>query len=199
LIVADRLCANRTVRLARWLSILGHPFVTAPLTVGILASRIGSPGQAAQILVVFLIVAVLPGTILMVYKVRRGAWENVDASKVSERPILFVVAILSTLVLLGWFTAIRPQPMFVRAILGFLAMTVVCAAATRWVKVSLHVACAAFAATTLILLGSVAGWVLALLVPALAWSRCALGRHTPLEPAFGALSGIAAGLGCYFL
>ena len=166
--------------------------------MGIIASRIGGPGQAAQTLIVFLVVAVVPGTILMVYKVRRGAWGNVDASKVSERPILFAVAILSTLALLGWFTAVRPQPMFVRGILGFLAMAVVCAAATRWIKVSLHVACAAFAATILILLGSIVGWVLALIVPALAWSRCALGRHTPLEPAFGALVGIAAGLGCYF-
>jgi len=185
--------------MARWISILAHPFVTAPLTVGIIASRIGGPGEAARTLIIFLVVAVVPGAILMVYNVRRGAWDNVDASKVSERPILFAVAILSTLVLLAWFTIVRPQPVLVRGIVGFLAMTVVCAATTRWVKVSLHVACAAFAATTLILLGSAVGWALAFLVPALAWSRWALGRHTSLEPALGALVGIAAGLGCYFI
>src|SRR5829696_438495 len=139
--------------MARWISILAHPFVTAPLTVGIIASRIGGPGEAAQTLLIFLVVAIVPGAILMVHNVRRGAWGNVDASKVSERPILFTVAILSTLVLLAWFTVARPQPVLARGIVGFLGMTVVCATATRWVKVSLHVACVAFAATTLILLG----------------------------------------------
>src|SRR5687768_2825704 len=131
--------APRATQIARWISILAHPFVTAPLTVGVIASRLNVPGEAARTVAIFLLIGVVPGAALMIYQVRRGAWGNVDASKISERPILFAVATLSTLALLGWFTWVRPQPSLVRGILSFLAMTIVCAAVTRWIKASLHV------------------------------------------------------------
>jgi membrane-associated phospholipid phosphatase len=52
---------------------------------------------------------------------------------------------------------------------------------------------AALAATSLLFLGSPAGWVPLVLLPALAWSRLALKRHTPAEVATGLLIGIASG------
>jgi hypothetical protein len=51
----------------------------------------------------------------------------------------------------------------------------------------------ALATTTLLLLGSPAGWVLLAGMPALAWSRLALERHSAAEVALGVLVGIAFG------
>jgi hypothetical protein len=72
-------------------------------------------------------------------------------------------------------------------------MLAVCAAATRWVKVSLHMAFGALSTTTLLLAGSPAGWVLLAVMPVLAWSRLALERHSTAEVAIGLLTGVAFG------
>jgi len=72
-------------------------------------------------------------------------------------------------------------------------MLAVCAVATKWVKVSLHMAFGALATTTLLFLGSPAGWVLLAVMPALAWSRLILKRHRPVEVVIGLFVGIAFG------
>lgn len=89
-------------------------------------------------------------------QVRRGRWENVDASN--------------------------------RAAL-----------ATRWIKVSLHMAFAALAATALALFRSPIGYLLLLALPALVWSRLILGRHTPLEVALGTIIGAGAGAALHYV
>jgi membrane-associated phospholipid phosphatase len=179
---------------ARWISIVAHPFVTGLLLVGISAGRSSTPTEATRTVTTFLLIAVMPVALLMIRQVRRGAWQNVDASNVSERPVLFLVGTATTLLLLGWFSFVRPQPSFVRGTVGCLGMIAVCAIATRWIKVSLHVAFAAVSGTLLLLVGSRAGWLLAIAVPLLAWSRVVLGRHTALEVLLGCLVGIVTGL-----
>jgi membrane-associated phospholipid phosphatase len=77
---------------------------------------------------------------------------------------------------------------------GTLVMVAVCAAATPRIKVSLHLATAALAAAVLLHLGSPVGWLLAALLPVLAWSRVALGRHRWIEVALGFVIGTIAGL-----
>ena len=77
-------------------------------------------------------------------------------------------------------------------------MMVVCTVMTPWIKVSLHLAFASFAATTLILLGSPVGWVLLAVIPVLAWSRLHLSRHQPNEVVLGVIVGVVAGLGLLY-
>jgi hypothetical protein len=72
-------------------------------------------------------------------------------------------------------------------------MLAVCGVATRWVKVSLHMAFGALATTTLLSLGSPAGWALLAVMPVLAWSRLALNRHRLAEVVAGVLAGTAFG------
>jgi apolipoprotein N-acyltransferase len=130
----------------------------------------------------------------MVRQVRAGAWKNVDASNISERPSLYAVGGLGSIALLVYLLLAQPTSFLIRGSAGFLMMFAVCALATRWIKVSLHMAFAALAATTLLLIGSPAGWVLLPLVPALAWSRLALQRHRPVEVVLGAVIGILTGI-----
>ncbi len=81
----------------------------------------------------------------------------------------------------------RPQSFLIRGSVGTLVMLGVCAIATRWIKVSLHMALFTLTPVTLILIGSRIGWPLLAVVPA-------LGRHTAAEvalgPGIGALTGI---------
>jgi hypothetical protein len=178
---------------ARWVSIVGHPFTMTIVMVLGAALHFGTPREAIRTALLVTLIGLLPVAALMVHQVRRGSWTNVDASDRAERPLLFAVGIVALAVLLGAVLVFRPGSFLIRGAAGVLMMLAVCAVATRWVQVSLHMAFGALAATTLLSLGSPAGWVLIAAMPCLAWSRLALKRHGPAEIAIGVLVGIAFG------
>src|SRR5215213_10870119 len=124
--------------IARWISIVGHPFAMAMVMVLGAALRFGTPREALRTLLLVTLIALLPVAALMVRQVRRGSWTNVDASDRAERPLLFAVGIVALAGLLGAVLVFRPGSFLIRGAIGVLAMLVVCAVATRWVKVSLH-------------------------------------------------------------
>jgi membrane-associated phospholipid phosphatase len=178
---------------ARWVSIVGHPFAMTIIMVLAAALHLSTPREALRTVLLVTLIALLPVAALMVRQVRKGSWTNADASNRAERPLLFAVAIVALAVLIGAVLAFRPGSFLIRGAAGVLIMFAVCAVATRWVKVSLHMAFGALATTTLLSLGSPAGWVLLAVMPALAWSRMALERHRPAEVVVGLLVGIAFG------
>lgn len=186
------MASGRTRLHARWVSIVAHPFATTLALVVTLESRRGwamAARSAAAVAVLF----VLPLALLMAAQVRRGAWQSVDASRPQERPILFAIGGAGVLALLPYFAVARPDSSLRQGAIGVLGMVAACAVATRWIKVSLHVATAALAAAALLGSGLAAGWLFALVVPPLGWSRVALGRHRWVEVALGVVIGAAAG------
>jgi hypothetical protein len=180
------------IQVARWLSIAAHPFVMVGVMVGAVAARQSSAGEAVRSVTIVLAFTVVPLVVLMVRQVRAGAWANADASNPRDRPVLYAVGAIALAVLMAYLILTRPQSFLLQGAAGTLIMLAACALITRWIKVSLHMAFASLAATILLLIGSPAGWVLLPLVPALAWSRLALGRHRPLEVALGVLIGCSA-------
>lgn len=167
--------------------------------VGVIAARVGTAGDVLRSVALVVAFGVVPLALLMRRQVRRGSWQNVDASNARERPVLFVVAILGLVLLLTYLLVVHPRSFLVRGIYGGVGMLVVCAIATRWVKVSLHLAYAALSATILVLAGSPVGWLPALGIPALMWSRWALGRHDAVELVLGLLIGIATAMAIHYL
>jgi hypothetical protein len=155
-------------------------------------------GQALRSVMVVLAFTVVPLLALMIHQVRRGAWENADASNRSDRPILFFAGIVTLLALLAYVIIVGRESFIVRGVLATFAMLAVCAAATISIKVSLHMAFGALAATALALMGSAVGYILLILLPALAWARLVLSRHTRLEVALGTMIGAAAGAGIHY-
>jgi len=184
---------ERKSSLARWISLVGHPFAMVAVLIVGAALHFGTPGDAARALLLVALVTLLPVGALMIRQVRRGSWGNADASEVAERPLLFAVGIAALAALLGYAVIFRPGSFLVRGSVGVLGMLAACAVATRWVKVSLHMAFGALAATTLLWLGSPAGWVALAFLPALAWSRVVLGRHRLSEVGIGVFVGFLVG------
>jgi membrane-associated phospholipid phosphatase len=179
-------------RLARWISIVLHPFAVVLLLVGAVEAQRG-PAAAARGVATVALLFVLPVAVLIVRQTRRGAWSTVDASDPRERPLLYLVGGAGLVALFGYLLATQPSTPLLRGALGTLAMLAVCAVATRWVKVSLHVAVAALASAILLGRGMPLGWLLAALLPVLAWSRVAMGRHRWIEVVLGLVVGAAAG------
>ena len=196
-VAARRHAYSLAYSLARWVSIVAHPFVMALLLVAAVERHRGGP--VARTTAAVAVLFVLPVAVLMVRQVRRGAWGTVDASRPAERPILYAVGGAGMLALLAYLAVVHPGSLLLRGALEVLAMLVVCAVLTRWIKLSLHLAAAALAATALaatalVRLGAPFGWPLVALLPLLAWSRVALGRHRWVEVALGAAIGAAAGV-----
>jgi membrane-associated phospholipid phosphatase len=153
----------------------------------------GARGGVAGESVLVAAAVIVPISVLIGRQRRSGRWETVDASDRRDRPVLYAIAGAAAAAVLGALL-LRRDLMAARAVGAVLLIFAVAAASNRWVKTSLHVAFAAFAATALLLLGSPGAWVLALFVPLLAWSRLHLGRHTPVEVVVGVVLGSAVGV-----
>ena len=167
--------------------------------VGAAAASRQSAGDAVQSVGIVAILTIVPLAVLMWRQVRRGEWENADASNRAERPILYLVGGIAVVTLLVYLLVLRPQSFMVRGVVATLGMFAVCGIATRWIKVSLHMAFAALAATALALMRAPLGYLLLAALPAIVWSRLALGRHTPLEVAIGTIIGAGTGLAIHYL
>jgi hypothetical protein len=187
------------MRAARWLSIAFHPFVTVSVMVGAAAAARQTASEAVRSVGIVVLFTVVPLAVLMWRQVRKGRWDNADASNRSERPILYVVGAGAVAALLAYLLLVRPQSSMVRGVVATLGMIAVSAVATRWVKVSLHMAFAALAATVLVVVGSPVGYALMLALPAIAWARLVLQRHTLLEVALGTIIGAGAGAAIHYL
>lgn len=126
------------------------------------------------------------------WKVRAGRWAHVDASHASERRTLngMLMAILFGAALLLWQTGAAPGLPIGLALAG--ALVLLGHLLRRWLKLSLHVACAVFAAILFWPQALAVGGGL-LLAGGVAWSRLELARHTRTDIVAGLLAGLLAG------
>lgn len=181
-------------QVARWISIVLHPFVMMVLSVAVIAERRGGRKEALWSVGLIGLFSILPIALLMASQVRRGAWRDVDASGRNERPTLYVAGIGGMAAMICYLIVFEPGSFLLWGTLVMLGLLVVCAVLTVWVKVSLHMAAATASATVVMLVGSPWGWVLGCILPVLAWSRLALGRHRLEEVVLGFSLGLMAGL-----
>ena len=178
--------------LARWISIVGHPFIVLPLAVALTSESIATTSVLIGVMVVM--------TLAILRKVRRGDWNDFDVSLREHRPGAYARAIplvAAAWLLTSWLR--RPAPIS----WGFgvaIAMMFIAVVLNRFsLKVSMHAAFTSYAATfPLATIPALATGlvVLALLV---AWSRVVLERHTMAEVITGAALGAVGGIALHAL
>ncbi len=182
------------VRLARAISILGHPLLTLPAALALPATlRDGDPAALRSMLIGFALFAtlVMSGSW---WQVRRGRWAHIDASEPSERHALNRALLVAIAIgaLLAWLRL--PTPDLAVALALSACIVAVAMLCTRWCKLSLHVAFAVYAAGLLWSVGVSAvgaGFAFAGIV---AWSRLRLSRHRPRDLVTGAIAGGVASI-----
>ena len=183
------------MKIARWISIIGHPFVTILFLIAVETFRRTNPQQSWLAIVATAIVVVLPLFWFMRRQVRRGRWKDVDASERSERPALYAAAIIATAILAIWFLAMPGTRTLARGAIGVLLLLIIGRACNAFLKTSLHVAFATFAAVNLFYVDLNLGIAAAIFVPLLAWARLVMTRHTIVEIIAGLCLGAAIALG----
>jgi len=180
-------------RVARTLSLMGHPAILTPAAAIVSAMTKNASTQALQLLV---LVPVCLGVSVITYswiQVRTGRWQHVDASVPQERRQLHSVLLLLFLgVVAGLWVSGQPLRMILGpASCGLMILFVWLF--RRRLKISLHASFAIFAAALLWPDMESTSAVL-LLALAVSWSRLVLRRHTRQEVVFGLLSGGIIGL-----
>lgn len=179
--------------IARALSVLGHPALVMPSAVVWVAHvRSAAPGVLAMAAMASVSVAVCVG-VYSVLQVRAGRWRHVDASVPRERQqlnrflVLLLFGMASVLSGLGQATPVGLGLALGGALVGSGLLL------QRWLKLSLHVGFAVFAAV-LLWPETVAVAGLLALSAGVAWSRRVLGRHGRADLLAGGLVGVAAGI-----
>lgn len=185
-------------RLARAVSILGHPLLVLPAALALPAAlRDADHATLRSMLIGFaLFAALLLGWSW--WQVRRSRWAHVDASQPSERKSLNRTLLVAIAIgaLVAWLRSPTPDlalTLAVSACIVAIAMLLV-----RWCKLSLHASFAVYAAGLLWPLGVAAVGTGCVFAGIVAWSRLRLSRHRPRDIVAGAATGVLAA-GGYWL
>ena len=174
---------------ARWVSIVGHPFTSIVL---LLLSPFWKGSEVGALRVTsFIAVGIfIPLGLFMRQRCASGQWATVDASARTDRPVLYLSLFVALLLSSLYFLFIERSAMLVRGSVVFAVMLGVATVLNRRIKLSLHLAFAVFCGLILTRIHLSHGLPILLYTPLLAWSRLALLRHTFPE----IMGGFALGL-----
>lgn len=159
--------------MARFVSIVAHPFVLLPLLI-FLPQFKNDRGGASRATLTFVAIVLLPLALLIWRSVASGQWRTVDASEKAERPSLYVSSLLVSITAAAYFHFLNPSPAMSRGCVTAGAMMLVAFALNRWTKISLHLVFASFCGLLLARVRLEYGLPILLLLPALIWSRLVL-------------------------
>ena len=179
-------------RLARAVSILGHPLLVLPAALALPAAlRDADHATLRSMLIGFaLFAALLLGWSW--WQVRRNRWAHVDASQPSERKSLNRTLLVAIAIgaLVAWLRSPTPDLALTLALsAGIVAAAMLTAGHC---KLSLHIAFAIYATGLLWPLGWPVVAACGAFAGAIGWSRLRLSRHQPRDLVAGAAAGLLA-------
>jgi len=183
---------NKT-KIARWVSIAGHPFVMMVLLV-LLLSWAMEPAGALRITGFVVVMGLIPtGWLVWRGGVSRRT-QTAAAGRSSGRPMLYL-SLLVVLLLSGvYFHFVEQAELLARGSVVTALMVAVAALANRWLTLSLHLAFAVYSGLILASIHLGEGLPILIITPLLAWSRLVLLRHTLAEVIGGSVLGFSAAL-----
>ncbi len=176
--------------IARWTSILLHPFAVFAALSLVAAWRLDPTSLPRTAVGIVLAVAIVWTFILQ--RRRSGRWGTVDASDRRERPLLYALALV---VASGyWLWLGGRESSTGNGVVAVIAMLCVAGIANHWIKLSLHMASLAFAGMAMLSWWPPAGIAALLALPLLGWSRLRMARHTVREVLGGSGLGLLTGV-----
>src|SRR3989338_6049919 len=118
-----------------------------------------------------------------------GFFSDYDVSKKEERPKLFAFGGITTFLYLGSLILLSGPKVLYLVIFGIILGIFTISLVNNWIKASIHTATvSAFTLSLVILFGYMFIPIL-LLIPAMAWARVKIKKHTPQEAIVGGFLG----------
>jgi membrane-associated phospholipid phosphatase len=174
---------------AQVLSIAGHPFIFTPIVALIVGWRMLAPLEAVLGVLTVVLASLVPVSLYIWLKVRRGEWSNLDVSEQKDRPHLFAIGIaLLLFACLVLYLTHQPSA-FIRGCAAAMVLVGAAWGANLWIKPSMHAGFAMVTSCSLWPLGAKIALPWIFFSVLVGWSRSALQRHTRLEVVIGLMLG----------
>lgn len=173
------------IQIARWISIVGHPFLLMPVLTGITAYHVLPPQQALIAIVVALGVVIVPAALYTIYRVRKGTWSDLDVSDQHQRGQFYNILLPLLLIITAVAALTDVPPAIPLGAGGIIALVGLAHFINSRVKVSLHTGFGVFVALNLYLIGPDIAFAALILACLIGWSRVVLGRHSIREVLLG--------------
>ncbi len=185
-------------KIAQFISILGHPFVTLPAFLLFVLFAYEGLYKAIWTSLIIIGGMFIPMAIKTYRGTKRGDYTNLDVSNQMQRQKWYKTAVLLLILVIAilYFTD-QSRSMRFNTIYAFLLL-VTAQIINNYVKSSMHVAYNVFLTFMILPINIGAGMLFGLFVVFIAWSRLELKRHTFKEVVFGTLIGLTFGLISYF-
>ena len=185
---------TKSMKLARIISVIGHPFVLMSLTVLIVAFHRTNLLRALTIGGVTVLSTVTPLLFIIRRQVSVGKWSDHDVSDASERRSFYLIAITVNALAMLLFYFLGFPPALIAGMLISLVILLVAMIVNRWSKISLHLIFATYFAVALFAVSYWSGAGFFLIAAAVGWSRVRLERHSLAQVLSGAVLGAIAGI-----
>jgi hypothetical protein len=185
------------IKVARYISIIGHPLITVPFIVILCLFHYEDFNSALFASILTIIGIIVPLSIKMYRNTKTGVYTNFDVSNQGERKswYYFAFALLAAIVIILFLTD-QPHALqfgFLLAALLLLTSQVV----NYFIKSSLHVSFNVFLSFLIAPINIVIACCFFFFVFSIAWSRITLKRHTIKETSVGAVIGLFFGFLLY--
>lgn len=180
------------------ISSIGHPILLGSLAAIYVNFREFETQKAWQLTFTLLLGCVIPLILFLIYKMRKGDYENFDVSNQKKRNGLYIFSILLLAVFIAYLFFINSTWLIKCGIIPVFLLTVSSYFINKRIKVSLHTSFSFLLATMMIQVETSAAFTMYLFAILIGYSRLHLKRHTIPEVALGAVLGIAIGFIFHF-
>ena len=147
----------------------------------------------------YTMIFLLAMTFFVIYGVHKNFFTDLDVSKRTQRPLLFIVSIFMTFIYLWGLSFLNGPKILFFVTLGFIVSILLIAVINTRLKVSFHVATVSALLFSMAIIYQGYYYLSLLLIPTVAWARLRIKRHTLSETIVGACFGILLSCGMYIL
>lgn len=182
-----------TQKIARVISILGHPFLTIPLYTLIITFSLMEVQKALFISLTIIGGFFIPISLWNFVKTRKGIYTNFDVSDQKQRNSMYLFAIPALLIVLAVFYFTNQSHNLILVILFALILLISSYVVNFSVKCSGHTSLTIFLSFLVLPVSFTAAMIMLVCAVAIGWSRLALKRHTFTEVVAGMILGLMVG------
>jgi membrane-associated phospholipid phosphatase len=185
-------------KIARLLSILGHPLLTTAIFIIFLNFHLFDSTKAFFNVVIIIGIIIVPTIIWNYRKTQKGDYSNFDVSVRKQRNSFYALVIgLTFLVILILFFTKQPKPLYFGMIFA-LSLFIISFIANFFIKISLHTAISIFLSFSIMIIDLRFGIAMTGISVLIACSRLILKRHSLNEILAGFMIGLLTGASLFY-
>jgi len=138
-------------------------------------------------------------TFFVIYGVHKKIFTDLDVSKRTQRPLLFLVGLVMSFVYLWGLFFLNGPKILIFVTFGFIVGVLLLSLINTKLKISFHVTTVSALLFSMAIIYQGYYYLSLLLIPTVAWARLKIKRHTFPETISGATFGILISLGMFFV